>query len=207
MATVEPPEPGPEPEPPTHHRCSPASGARRARSDPDRRLLRLLTALLQQSVRGGEACISDGEGRGAAAVGAGAPGLLTELEVSDAEGRSLLEYRREMDLLLQEKLHTLLEQGSQQAEQPPAPGRSGPTERPEPDCTRWWVRLRLRLRRSYGGLSAGQPHRVMVLAKPEARSSQMVAGGPSPPRSAAAAHEVVSVCHQQIHRNAPICPL
>ena len=30
--------------------------------------------------------------------------LLTELEVSDAEGRSLLEYRREMDLLLQEKM-------------------------------------------------------------------------------------------------------
>ena len=30
--------------------------------------------------------------------------LLTELEVCDAEGRSLLEYRREMDLLLQEKM-------------------------------------------------------------------------------------------------------
>ncbi|XP_043231514.1 zinc finger C4H2 domain-containing protein-like [Amphibalanus amphitrite] len=206
--------------------------------------------------------------------------LLTELEVSDAEGRSLLEYRREMDLLLQEKMahveelrqihadmnaieevvkqseearsrslesarrlhaeyrplkgqldrmrqqlglaplvdiadlepdlpvNELLEQGSQQAEQPPAPGRSGPAERPESGLHPV-VGSGSGSGGSYGGLSAGQPHRVMVLAKSEARSSQMVAGGPSPTpfRQQPPPMKSCLSCHQQIHRNAPICPL
>jgi len=193
--------------------------------------------------------------------------LAAELEVSDSEGRSVTEYRRELDLLLQEKMAHVeelrqihadinaIEDVVKQSEE--ARGRSldsarrlhaeyaplkaqldrlraqlgvAPlpeltelepelpvTELLEQGCQQEQQQQQQRGEHALHGLAqsgpahylaAGQPLPVMRVTKSEPRP-QMVATGPSPTsfRQQPPPMKSCLSCHQQIHRNAPICPL